>query len=134
MSFAPIQTGGRGVLGARFGYSVKESKGNLPRLRISICSDLLRKMGCEPSSHVRLDIDRTTGHGRLLIVMGRSKHTRRITERTSTTGRGHYEMPWTGEVPLFFPKASMTEMTVLEVKADELTFELPVAVKKGAYA
>ena len=121
------------MLGARFGYSVKESKGNLPRLRISICSDLLRKMGCEPSSHVRLDIDRATDHGRLMIVMG-GKHTRRITERTSTTGRGHYEMPWTGEVPLFFPKASMTELTVLEVKADELIFELPVAAKKGPHA
>ena len=28
----------------------------------------------------------------------------------------------------------MTELTVLEVKADELTFELPMAAKKGPHA
>jgi hypothetical protein len=100
---------------------------NTPRLRLSICRDLMLKMKCGDGQAVRLDIDAVGGMGRLLCVMGGSTGVQRMRIKTPSTGRGAYEMTWTGEAPLFFPASEMmTELKVIEVKADELIFELPV--------
>lgn len=132
MSFKPIQVVGRQGLGVRLGYRVKTVKTNgYTKLRISICAEHLQRMGVRDGDYVRLDVDATTGQSRLVLVRGAMKAARRLRVSSGSTGRGLYEMPWTGEVPTFFPAVpEMTELVLCEVKSEELVFELPVAARK----
>ena len=131
MSFEPIETDCRRSLGTRLGYAVRAKNSKATgRLRISICSDLMRKANFGDGDLLRLEVDATSSMGRLTAVMVTGNSTRRVEIRSEGTGRGHWELPWTGDVPRFFPATErMAEMELVEVKAGELTFELPVAAR-----
>jgi hypothetical protein len=133
MSFEPIETDCRRSLGTRLGYAVrKKNESANGRLRISICSDLMRKTNFGDGDLLRLEVDAASGLGRLVAVMVTGNSTRRVEIRSEGTGRGHWELPWTGDVPRFFPACErMEEMELVEVKAGELTFELPRPPKGG---
>ncbi len=143
MSFEPIQTDSRRSLGARFAYSVRKANTKATgRLRISICAEVMRKANFSDGDRLRLDVDAEAGLGRLVQVITTGGSVRRVELRSPSTGRGHYELPWTGAVPLHFPAAQiMTELEVVEIKAGEVTFDLakPTAetsapLKKGGEA
>lgn len=128
MSFEPIQTDCRRSLGVRMGYVVKQptpSTGG--RLRFSIAPDYVIKMGWKDGEFLRLDVDPENGLARFLTVMALGKAARRLEIRTRSTGRGHFEIPWSGDVPSHFPAvAEMTELNVVETRSGEgLVFELP---------
>ena len=126
MSFEPIKTDCRRSLGARFAYAIRKANASAKgRLRISICAELMRKANFSDGDALRLDVDANTGMGRLLAVMTTGEAVRRVTVRSASTGRGHFEIPWTGSVPDYFPHAHSEELDVIEVKNGELTFNLP---------
>lgn len=126
MSFEPIRTDCRRSLGARFAYAIrKKNESANGRLRLSICAELMRKANFSDGDRLRLDVDAVAGMGRLMAVQVTGEAVRRVTVRSRETGRGHYEIPWTGVVPQYFPAALTSELDVAEVKAGELTFELP---------
>lgn len=130
MSFEPIKTDCRRSLGARFAYAVRKAHTTANgRLRISICAELMRKTGWSDGDRLRLDVDRLVGMGRLTAVLVTGEAVRCVTVRSAQTGRGHYEMPWTGEVPTYFPESLSTELVIVEVKSGELTFDLAVAAR-----
>jgi len=131
VSFEPIETDCRRSLGTRLGYAVrKKNQKAAGRLRISICSELMRKANFGDGDLLRLEVDATGGLGRLMAVMVTGNSTRRVEVRSEGTGRGHWELPWTGDVPRFFPLTErMAEMELVELKGGQLTFELPVAAR-----
>lgn len=132
MSFEPIRTDCRRSLGARFAYAIrKKNESANGRLRLSICAELMSKANFSDGDRLRLDVDAVAGLGRLMAVLVTGEAVRRVTVRSAETGRGHYEIPWTGVVPVYFPASQTTELEIVEVKAGELTFELPVKVQKG---
>lgn len=129
MSFEPIRTDCRRSLGARFAYAIrKKNEAANGRLRLSICAELMRKANFGDGDRLRLDVDAAAGLGRLMAVLVTGEAVRRVVVRSASTGRGHYEIPWTGVVPVHFPETRTTELEVTEVKAGELTFELPAKV------
>lgn len=86
----------------------------------------MSKTGWHDGDMLRLEVDAKVCLGRLLAVITTGEAVRRVEVRSSATGRGHYELPCTGEVPGYFPPAEvMTELSVVEIKNDELVFELP---------
>jgi len=126
MSFEPIRTDCRRSLGARFAYAIRKANSRANgRLRLSICAELMRKAAFGDGDRLRLDVDAVAGLGRLMAVEVSGEAVRRVTVRSTATGRGHYELPWTGVVPLYFPDSTTTELEVVEAKTGELTFELP---------
>lgn len=137
MSFRPLKTDSRRSLGARFAYSVRKSNDSAnARLRLSISAELMSKTGWQNGDKLRLEVDAAAGLGRLLEVITSGESVRRVEVRCAATGRGHFELPHTGEVPGYFPPTElMTELEVVEAKKDELVFELPVSAKgKGGEA
>lgn len=131
MSFEPLRTDSRRSLGVRFGFAVKRSNASgSARLRLSICSELMSKAGVHDGDLLRLEVDATQGLGRLVRVIVQGEAVRRVEVRSQETGRGHWELPWSGEVPRFFPISEfMAELEVIEVKSGELTFATPGSVK-----
>jgi len=129
MSFVPIKTDGRCSLGIRLGYSVRpKSERATARLRMSIAPEYVRKAGWTDGELVRLDADATGGRGRLMSVQS-AAGARKLVVHTGTR-RGALDMPWTGDVPLFFPAVPvMTALEVEEVKAGEIYFALPIQAK-----
>lgn len=127
MSFQPLKTDCRRSLGARFAYSIRRAnKSAGPRLRVSISPELMSKTGWQDGDWLRLEVDAKARLGRLLQVITAGEAVRRVDVPCAATGRGNYELPCTGEVPNYFPAATaMQEMEVVEVKAGEITFELP---------
>ena len=128
MSFEPIQTDGRRSLGVRLGYTIRKANASAgARMRFSFSPEYVTKMKWQDGEFLRLDVDSRSRQARFVSVLAMGKAARRLEIRTRTTGRGHWELPWTGDVPSFFPIVNeMTELTLVELKSgDGLVFELP---------
>lgn len=139
MSFKPLQTQTRAHSGVTLGYATRLTKGlnKNPKSRMlefSISPQLVQQLKLKDGDILRLDADADQGLGRLLPVQVLNKASRKVF--LSNTGRGAWQIPWSGEVVPFFPEAeTMLELTGAHVSADQgLLFDLPMQVTRGAKA
>lgn len=139
MSFKPLQTQTRAHSGVTLGYSTRLTKGGNKNtktrtLEFSISPELVQQLKLKDGDILRIDADADQGLGRLLPVQVLNKASRKVF--LSSTGRGAWQIPWSGDVVPFFPEAvTMTQLTGAHVSADQgLLFDLPVQVTREAKA
>ena len=136
MSFKPLQTQARVHSGVTLGYATRRTKASdkskSVMLEFSIGPEMTRALKLKQGDILRLDADEAQGLGRLLPVQTLGKASRKV--HLSATGRGLWQIPWSGDVVPFFPRADqVTTLLGAHVSADEgLLFELPKAAKAEA--
>jgi hypothetical protein len=117
-----LQPAGRSQGGSEINYAIRKSKSDaFPRLSFSIRPDVARKMKCQNGERLRLESSGTMA--RLLRAGGQAAKALGVED----SGRARWECTCSGGVAAVFGTeiVGMTELTLVEVSSEAITFELP---------